>query len=137
MAFIRITLKSDMCAGSGEAAGVTVDTDICMAPSGLPYIPARRIKGCLRQSAEQLKKYGCPIDDDLLEALFGNSTGVEGCLVLRDAKLKDSDSMERWLKGSIPAALQNTAILLCSIGFRIRFGKSLYRCFSICPRQMI
>ena len=112
MAFIRITLKSDMCAGSGEATGVTVDTDISMAPSGLPYIPARRIKGCLRQSAELLQKYDRSIGADLLEALFGNSTGVEGCLVLRDAKLKDSNAMERWLKSGVPAVLQQAAIPL-------------------------
>ena len=48
MASIRITLKSDLCAGSGEATGVAVDKDLCISQAGLPYIPARRLKSSER-----------------------------------------------------------------------------------------
>lgn len=48
MDVIRITLHSDLCAGNGESRGNAVDTDIVLTAAGLPRIPARRLKGCLR-----------------------------------------------------------------------------------------
>lgn len=47
-----ITLKSDLCAGSGYAYAGIIDSDVCYDPCGLPYIPAKRLKGCLREAAE-------------------------------------------------------------------------------------
>lgn len=49
---LTITLKSDLCAGTGFSYAGLVDSDICTDNVGIPYIPARRIKGCLRQSSE-------------------------------------------------------------------------------------
>ena len=48
---IKITLKSDLCAGSGYSYAGIIDSDICYSKNGIPYIPARRIKGCLREAA--------------------------------------------------------------------------------------
>ena len=110
MAFIRITLKSDLCAGSGEATGVSVDKDLCISQSGLPYIPARRIKGCLRVAAKQLQNYDCPeATNPNIDALFGTNTGIEGCLDLRNAMLPGADAMERWLQSSVPNQLKSAA----------------------------
>ena len=47
-----ITLKSDLCVGSGYSYAGIIDSDICYDALGLPYIPARRLKGCLREAAE-------------------------------------------------------------------------------------
>lgn len=47
-----ITLKSDLCAGSGYAYAGIIDSDVCYDGYGLPYIPAKRIKGVLREAAE-------------------------------------------------------------------------------------
>lgn len=52
MDVIRITLRSDLCAGNGESRGNAVDIDIVLTADGLPRIPARRLKGCLRAAAE-------------------------------------------------------------------------------------
>lgn len=110
MASIRITLKSDLCAGSGEATGVAVDKDLCISQAGLPYIPARRLKGCLREAAELLQRMGCPdASAPNIEALFGSSAGVEGCLDLRDALLPDAEIMERWLRSGLPNQLREAA----------------------------
>lgn len=46
-----ITLKSDLCAGSGYSYAGIVDSDICYDIYGIPYIPAKRLKGCLREAA--------------------------------------------------------------------------------------
>lgn len=51
---IKIQLLSDVLPGSGEGFGAIIDTDIVFDEIGLPYIPAKRIKGCLRESAHDV-----------------------------------------------------------------------------------
>ncbi len=51
---IKITLESDALIGSGEGFGAIIDTDIVFDKVGIPYIPARRTKGCLRDSAREV-----------------------------------------------------------------------------------
>lgn len=52
---INIKLKSDLCIGSGYSYEGTVDNDICYNENGIPYIPGRRIKGCLKEAAELIR----------------------------------------------------------------------------------
>lgn len=68
---LEISLKSDLCAGSGYSYAGIVDSDICHDEWGIPYIPAKRIKGCLRETAEQIlySKY----DGKQVEELFGSA----------------------------------------------------------------
>ena len=49
---IKITLKSDICMGSGYSYAGIVDSDVCYDEEGIPYIPAKRLKGCLRETYE-------------------------------------------------------------------------------------
>lgn len=93
---IRITLKSDLCAGSGEAAGTTVDRDICIRDSGLPCIPARRLKGCLLDTARWLEKLD-QASPSVTEAMFGTNIGTTGAIRVRDALLPGTEAMESWL----------------------------------------
>jgi CRISPR-associated protein Csx10 len=51
---IKIELKSDALIGSGEGFGAIIDTDVVFDEVGIPYIPGRRIKGCLRDSASEV-----------------------------------------------------------------------------------
>lgn len=51
---IQVKLISDALIGSGEGFGAIIDTDIVFDDLGIPYIPGRRIKGCLRDSAEEV-----------------------------------------------------------------------------------
>mgnify|MGYP000559533320 CR=1 FL=1 len=46
---ITIKLLSDLCTASGETHNSMVDTDIVYDEYGIPYIPAKRIKGCIRE----------------------------------------------------------------------------------------
>ena len=101
---VRITLKSDLCAGSGEAVGATVNRDLCIRDSGFPYIPARRLKGCLLDAARWLESYGAA-DSSVIEALFGTNTGVTGAIRIRDALLPGAEAMEAWL-ASAPKPLE-------------------------------
>ncbi len=52
---INIELKSDTLPGSGEGYGAVIDTDIVFDELGIPFIPAKRIKGCLKDSAREVK----------------------------------------------------------------------------------
>ena len=63
-----ITLKSDLCIGSGYSYAGIIDSDICYDEYGLPYIPARRLKGCLKDAAELIG-----LSEDKISDLFGNS----------------------------------------------------------------
>lgn len=65
---IRIELLSDMCVSDGGVYNSAIDTDICYDRMGFPYIPAKRIKGCLRECALELKDWGKEID---IDDLFG------------------------------------------------------------------
>lgn len=94
---IRITLRSDLCAGNGESRGNSVDTDLVLTPCGLPRIPARRLKGCLRAAAAQLAELGDASAACTAE-LFGDKNGRAGCLWVGDAALPQEAAFTAWLK---------------------------------------
>jgi len=75
---LTITTRSFLLAGSGEGSAL-VDSDIIFHKSGFPYIPARRVKGLLKESAEEVLEILGKEDGEIgrkLAALFGKS-GVE------------------------------------------------------------
>ena len=55
---IHITLYSDLCTGNGYSYYGTIDSEAEHDDFGLPFIPARRLKGCLRECAELLRDSG-------------------------------------------------------------------------------
>lgn len=55
---IHITLYSDLCPGNGYSYYGTIDSEAEHDEFGLPFIPARRLKGCLRECAELLRDSG-------------------------------------------------------------------------------
>ena len=97
MDVIRITLRSDLCAGNGESRGNAVDIDIVLTADGLPRIPARRLKGCLRAAAEELAALGDETAAYTAE-LFGDKAGRQGCLWVGDAALPQEAAFTAWLK---------------------------------------
>ncbi len=94
---IKIELMSDLCAGSGYSFAGVIDSDVSYDEYGLPFLPARRLKGCMREAAELV----CP---DAVEGLFGKSgdNRTRG-MVLKNARIKEYDliaeELEK-LKGS-------------------------------------
>ena len=86
---IIIELQSALTAGSGYSYAGIIDSDICYDRYGLPYIPARRLKGCMREVAED---YLYSVLDNSVERLFGTGgqKGVVGitisnaCIANRD-----------------------------------------------------
>ena len=87
---IRIELQSDTCFASGELYNSSIDTDICYDEYGLPFIPAKRIKGCLRESALELMDFELPDFQDLqvgVEDIFGKAGKQEAVFSLQNARL--------------------------------------------------
>lgn len=94
---LEITLKSDLCAGSGYSYAGMIDTDAVYDSCGLPYIPARRLKGCLREAA-------CLIhtDDRKIETLFGVSgNDHSGSLKIGNAVLKNYSVLAKSIRAGI------------------------------------
>ena len=80
---LKIMIKSDLCAGSGHSFAGVIDTDVVFDEFGIPYIPARRIKGCLRDAAEL-------IGIKEIDQMFGKSgENRPGMLYISDAMVKD------------------------------------------------
>ena len=52
---LEIELLSPTLAGSGVGFGAAIDTDVVFDQMGIPFIPAKRIKGCLRDSAQEIQ----------------------------------------------------------------------------------
>lgn len=64
---MKIELLSDLCVSDGGVYNSTLDTDICHDEYGFPFIPGKRIKGCLRECAQELRDWGMqfPVPKDL------------------------------------------------------------------------
>lgn len=98
MGKIKIKLMSDLCSGNGESAGNAIDNDICTDSYGFPYIPGKRLLGCLRDAAVKLKEYGRPdLDENDIQEIFGNADGVEGKFCMGNAFLPEIDAMHQYI----------------------------------------
>ena len=83
---IRIELRSNLCVSSGDGYATTIDTDVITDQYGIPYIPARRLKGCLREAAVYI--YG--EDNEIIKKIFGVPGNVaSGALVIENARIEE------------------------------------------------
>ena len=85
---LSITLRSDLCMATGDGFSSGIDVDVCLDGSGLPYIPARRLKGCMRSAAELIvgedEQALCVVQD-----LFGRrGEDKPGSIVVTDATIR-------------------------------------------------
>lgn len=99
-----IELLSDALIGSGEGWGATIDTDVVFDDIGLPYVPAKRMKGCLRESAvEVAEMFECSKLDYAtikdIDVLFGK-TGQSrpSSLSFSNCNISDYNSNKQWLE---------------------------------------
>lgn len=98
---LELTLLSPALAGSGQGYGAIIDTDIVFDDAGLPRIPAKRIKGCLKDAAAEVKEMfeeagiKFPFSPD---AVFGKPGEARSAPVyFSDLTIPEYDSVRKWL----------------------------------------
>ena len=91
MSRIKIILKSDLCAASGDGFSSVIDTDVSYDKYGFPVIGARRLKGCLRDAAKLIGT-----SDETINGIFGTSgSDKSGSLKISDAHIKGYDELKQ------------------------------------------
>jgi len=91
-----ITLKSDLCVGSGYSYAGVVDSDSCYDECGLPFIPAKRIKGCIREAVETTL-YSLYSEDDVARAFGVSGDDHSSSFMLENAYIGDYDQIFEYL----------------------------------------
>ena len=87
-----IELMSDLCVASGYSYAGIVDNDVCYNESGFPFIPARRIKGCLRDAAKL-------IDIKNIDTIFGvGGKNLDKGILLSNAHMSGTELMDEEIK---------------------------------------
>ena len=94
---IKIELLSDLCTCSGETYNSMVDMDVVYDENGIPYIPAKRLKGCVRESALEMQELGI-ITAEEYEKIFGREGNVRSAFSLSNAYILGFDEAVEDLK---------------------------------------
>ena len=98
---IKVKLDSPALTASGEGFGAIIDTDIVFDETGLPYIPAKRIKGCLLDSALEVEymfkklEITCPFCIKKTFGVVGTKTSVP--VYISNLYIKDYAKSKEWL----------------------------------------
>ncbi len=98
---LKIKLLSNTIITNGEGWAGVVDTEIIADNLGVPYIPARRLKGILKDSAFEVHNMfitaGVKIDN--IDGLFGKSgSNSHSAFMISDAIVDDYESSREWLE---------------------------------------
>lgn len=97
-----IELLSPAHIGSGDGFGAIIDSDVIFDELGIPYIPAKRVKGCLRDSAMEVCEFfnqaNVPFSGEI-DKLFGKPGGLKSAPVFfSNLYLPQYHKNKMWLK---------------------------------------
>lgn len=92
---IRIELLSDMCVSDGGIYNSAIDTDICYDSYGFPYIPGKRLKGCLRECAQELMDWE---EDIPIGEMFGKKGNQRGKIIIYNAYIEGRENYIKSIK---------------------------------------
>lgn len=125
---LTLTTESYLLTGSGEG-GVLIDADVVFHATGFPMIPARRVKGMLKESLEEVLEItgeGQTTIEATLTSFFGEpgKPTYEGKLLFHNLMLPDWQQISKelsdykdfpgfqpdFIKGYFTAEIQQTAI---------------------------
>jgi CRISPR-associated protein Csx10 len=100
---LEISLESPTIAASGEGWNAVIDTDIVFDDLGLPYIPSKRIKGCLKDAAQDIDEMfdlaGIDFKKELdINNTFGQPGLLSGASVyFANLTIEDYENTRQWL----------------------------------------
>lgn len=106
---LKITLLSNTIITNGNGDAL-IDLDCDYNEYGLPYISAKRLKGMLKDSANELVSMGQIID---IAKLFGDENN-EGIIKLSDARLQDYEILEKLSNDFNPDLFKNSFSVVLS-----------------------
>lgn len=106
---LRITLSSNAIITNGNGDAL-IDLDSDYNEYGLPYISAKRLKGMLKDSANELVSMGQDIN---ALRLFGDENN-EGIIKLSDARLQDYEILEKLSNDFKPDLFKNSFSVVLS-----------------------
>jgi len=98
---LKIKFQSQTLVGSGEGFGAIIDNDIVFDTVGIPYIPAKRIKGCLRDSALEVQEMLdlANLKKICVDMTFGSQGNTRsGPVYFSNLMIENYDSNRRWLE---------------------------------------
>ncbi len=84
---LTIKLLSDLCTYSGDTYNSVVDTDVVYDENGIPYIPAKRIKGCIREAAQEMAELGIATQEVM--DIFGKEGNQNSAFSLSNAYIEN------------------------------------------------
>ena len=94
---LKIDLLSDLCTHSGDVYNSLVDIDVVYDSYGLPYIPAKRIKGCIREAYLELVEFDV-VSEDSYNRIFGGKGRRASGFSISNAYLEDYEAICEDLK---------------------------------------
>ena len=103
---IVIELLSDLCTGSAETYNSIVDTDITYDENGIPYIAAKRMKGCIREAALEMMGMEL-ISQQEYEEIFGKAGDRNSAFSLSNAYIADYEHVQEALQRTPFTALKS------------------------------
>jgi CRISPR/Cas system CSM-associated protein Csm3 (group 7 of RAMP superfamily) len=98
--YCSITNHSPMLLSSGLGSGSTIDVDIITDDFGIPYFPARRLKGLLRESAMEVLEIlkDAIFSKEEVNDLFGKQGGDDSNLIIHDFRIKEYEKNVEWIR---------------------------------------
>lgn len=94
---IKIDLLSYTLIGSGEGAGI-IDSDVVLDDLGFPYIPSRRVKGVLKESAKEVCDILGVKDYSIVGNIFGEDGFTEGKLHIDNLYINNYKKIKEEIK---------------------------------------
>ena len=94
---IQIKLLSDLCTCSGETYNSIVDTDVTYDENGIPYIPAKRIRGCIREAGLEMLEFSL-ISQQEYEKVFGREGNQNSAFSLSNAYISGYEEVTEALQ---------------------------------------
>lgn len=101
---LKLSTLSDTIIGSAQSFGTIIDSDIVFDDRGLPYIPAKRIKGLFRNAAEDLMqaegfKEILNLNERVVLDTYGRigSNDPEPPIIFENLVLPEIDEVTAWL----------------------------------------
>ena len=113
--YVHVKILSPLHLGSG-GADIHVDADVVQDDVGLPYFPAKRLKGLLYESGLEVSEMvgGCLIDKEKLDTLFQRGRGGVQQLVISNLYIENYDVLHAdllYLQKNCPSVFRPAYVL--------------------------